>query len=94
MKAWNWIQGDSDIDELTLTREISGRITKRRRKVIESTVRKYNRQSRHPYGTSPNGYGYTCGCSHDCCGCLVGKSMGVTFEDSRAILVHRSRYNY
>jgi hypothetical protein len=89
---------DGDFDHSVIRREISGKFTKKRRKLIEKVVRKFNRKWDAPYGYSPNGYAYRCGCDHDCCGCLVNKGMYVKFHrlgnNHVAVLSISESYNY
>ena len=91
-------QIDGDYDYSRTERVITGKITKARRKAIEHAVRVFNREWSAPYGISPNGYAYNCGCSHDCCGCLTRKWANATFENwgknNSAIIQINSRYNY
>lgn len=79
-------------------RTISGKITKKRRKMIEHIVRSFNKRWEAPYGYSANGYAYRCGHEHDCCGCLVSKGMIVQFNklgnNHIAILTIGESYNY
>ena len=89
---------DSDFDGYESQRIISGKITKKRRKLIEHIVRSFNKRWEAPYGYSQNGYAYRCGCIHDCCGCLVHKGMYVDFQKSGnnhvAVLTISESYNY
>lgn len=89
---------DGEFDYCIMQRTISGKFTKKRRKTIEKIVREFNRQWDAPYGISPNGYAYRCGCVHDCCGCLTDKGMGVEFQklgnNHIAVLSIRESYNY
>jgi hypothetical protein len=62
------------------TRTIVGRLTPLRFKVLNDAVRRFNYNNEAPYGKSPNGYAYRCGCEHDCCGCLIGESASVEFK--------------
>lgn len=79
-------------------RILSGKITKKRRKILEHIVRSFNKEYEAPYGYSRNGYAYRCGCIHDCCGCLVSKGMSVEFKNlgnnQMAILTISESYNY
>ena len=69
-----------DYDYVELTRNLVVRITPLRYKLITKSVRTWNFKHRYPYGISPNGYAYRCGCSHDCCGCLCREQMSVNFN--------------
>lgn len=62
---------DCRVEELV----IKGKTTPLRTKLLESFTSRYNVENEAPYGLSPNGYAYTCGCLHDCCGCLIRTSM-------------------
>jgi hypothetical protein len=66
-------EGDYDYEpsETTVVREFTGRITKKRYKIIMAYARKLTDTA--PYGYSPNGYRYSCGHEYDCCGCLVSE---------------------
>jgi HD superfamily phosphohydrolase YqeK len=70
-----------------MERVFSGRFTKHRRKVLEKSVRLFNNNRSHPYGTSPNGYAYTCGCEHDCCGCLSSESAMLSIDHHRFLKI-------
>lgn len=89
---------DGDFDYRVFQRKISGKFTKKRRKAIENVVRQFNRSWDAPYGVSPNGYAYRCGCTHDCCGCLVNKGMCLEFKklgnNHIAVLSISESYNY
>lgn len=78
---------DSDFDSLVGERVFSGRFTKRRRKILEKSVRRFNHNRSHPYGTSPNGYAYTCGCEHDCCGCLSREYAMLSIDHHRFLKI-------
>jgi HD superfamily phosphohydrolase YqeK len=85
-------------DSKAVQRIITGKITKARRKQIEHAARVFNREWAAPYGISPNGYAYNCGCEHDCCGCLTGKGASVSYErwgkNDCAIITIWTSYNY
>jgi hypothetical protein len=89
---------DGGFDFKLVQRTISGKFTKNRRKAIEKIVRQFNHKWDAPYGYSPNGYAYRCGCIHDCCGCLTSKGMNVQFQklgnNHVAILSISESYNY
>jgi hypothetical protein len=70
----------SDFDCTVSTRQLTGSLTKNRYKTIKSAVRRFNKQNEAPYGYSRNGYAYTCGCEHDCCGCIHSIRMGMYFD--------------
>jgi hypothetical protein len=98
IKEHKFTMQDGDFDSCVSQRTISGKFTKKRRKAIEQIVREFNRSWYAPYGISPNGYAYGCGCIHDCCGHLVRKGMGVDFKrignNHLAILSISESYNY
>ena len=48
-----------------------GRFTPKRRAIAQAYIDGLNEDMKAPYGISPNGYAYRCGCERDCCGCLV-----------------------
>ena len=75
-------------------RTIIGRLTPFRFKVLKNAVRKFNYNNEAPYGISPNGYAYRCGCEHDCCGCLVSESMTIEFNTIADNLVEASFIHY
>lgn len=52
-------------------RVLIGRLTRKRYEFFRQVVRQVL-TDRFPYGKSPNGYPYSCGCEHDCCGCICG----------------------
>lgn len=97
---WNMLQAEMDSKTCRTTMPIlSGRITPKRAQVIKQYWS--NRDITAPYGVSPNGYAYRCGCEHDCCGCLVGAYYKVVFQQSDfgseeydVFLEYRERYNY
>jgi hypothetical protein len=48
----------------------------------------------YPYGISPNGYAYNCGCEHDCCGCLSGERIKAEFTKDKIVITHSQSFNY
>ena len=98
IKEHKFTMEDGDFDSCVSERKVSGKFTKKRRKFIEQIVREFNRKWDAPYGYSPNGYAYRCGCDHDCCGCLVNKGMYVKFHrlgnNHVAVLSISESYNY
>jgi HD superfamily phosphohydrolase YqeK len=88
----------SDFDSCVSKRLITGKFTKKRRKLVQRAVRNFNRNWKAPYGFSPKGYAYTCGCVHDCCGCLIWKQMNIEFKkwgnNHVAVLTIEEVYNY
>ena len=90
----NFKPSAGDADNYYLQREITGRFTIRRYKAITKFMRDFNRKVSAPYGVSPSGYPYRCGCEHDCCGCLV--SEGISIEGITEISkgIHRMTLGY
>jgi hypothetical protein len=91
-KKWKLIDGDYDLS--IEQRVISGRMTIKRYEVIRNFVKKYNREWRYPYGISPNGYAYNCGCSHDCCGHISSSRMSISFNEGNVLIKKTISYNY
>lgn len=89
---------DRDFDYRLAQRVISGRLTPKRAAVIKKYAAKYNQSHSAPYGVSPNGYPYSCGCEHDCCGCLCSDSMNVEYVGGgptpEVKLTIRQSFNY
>jgi len=83
---------DSEYDYRKYQRTFSGRMTKARWKKLDAFARKFNHT--HIYGTSPNGYAYRCGCEHDCCGCLCGQYMHVSYKQNQVKIDLQLSYNY
>ena len=88
------ISSESDLDCRIFTRTIHGRLTKYRYKKINKFIRTFNKDSRYPYGISKNGYAYTCGCSHDCCGCLSRQRMDMEFNQNKITITWTQSFNY
>lgn len=85
-------------DHCVKSRTITGRLTPKRYKVLNRYARSFNRANSALYGVSPRGYAYTCGCEHDCCGCMISTSMQVDVKTlgkyaSVTLSVHES-FNY
>ena len=79
-------------------RTIIGKLTPLRLQIITGAVDKFNEAHDAPYGVSPNGYRYRCGCEHDCCGHLVSESVSYEQETIDEDLVkttffHTKSYN-
>ena len=89
---------DGDFDYRIAERVVVGRLTPLRYKVLTRMVRKFNSNAQYPYGISPNGYAYNCGCEHDCCGCLCGESINIDFAKAGGNyiikLTHSASFNY
>ena len=85
---------DCDYDRMIAQREIVGRVTKSRDKSISEYVRRWNKKHEAPYGYSPNGYDYSCGCEHDCCGCLSGESLSMDVKPNKITITWVQSFNY
>ena len=99
MKLNKFIEKRSDYDYTESEKEIIVRLTPLRFILLTKGVKKWNYNHKYPYGISPNGYAYRCGCEHDCCGCLVGQNMSFHFNkienDLYSIIIRYSvNYNY
>lgn len=99
MKIEKFINVDGDYEVQIAERNLVLRLTPMRYKIITKSIKKWNYQNQFPYGISPNGYAYRCGCEHDCCGCLVGQNMSFHFNkienDLYSIIIRYSvNYNY
>lgn len=57
-------------------------------------MQRFNRDANYLYGISPNGYAYTCGCSHDCCGCLTSLRRTMTISRWDIVITETRLYNY
>ncbi len=96
----NFTPLDGDMDYSVEERKFFGRMTKKRYKSILKYVRDFNYEASAPYGRSPNGYAYRCGCEHDCCGHLVRE--GIDVDIKRILntpiflitLTHSQSFNY
>ena len=91
-KRWSLVT--DEIDAQTYTRFLSGRITKRRFQTVLRYARLINYHLSAPYGISPRGYAYSCGCSHDCCGCLCSARLSMSYCGDEILLVLQLNYNY
>ena len=85
---------ESDFDRRVEVKVLKGATTPLRTKLLEQYANKYNEVNEAPYGVSPNGYAYTCGCSHDCCGCMIGTHMFVEQEHGSYTIKISTSYNY
>jgi hypothetical protein len=77
MQKFKQMDGDYGYGYAIYERTLVGRITPKRWAIVRNYVKRYNHENKYPYGVSRNGYAYRCGCSHDCCGCLVRTSMDI-----------------
>lgn len=80
---------DNDFGSYESIREIKGRVTKNRIKIINSFIERYNKDNRYPYGQ-----GYSCGHIHDCCGCLVSTSMKLKASKNTIKIYLKESYNF
>ena len=80
---WTVVCADGDYNESK--RVIEGQLTPRRLRLIMQYVAKYNTDNATPYGVSPQGYAYRCGCSHDCCGCLISDRIEMAVPESNKV---------
>lgn len=99
MKLNKFIEKRGDYDGRIAEKEIIVRLTPLRYKLLTKSVKNWNYNHKYPYGISPNGYAYRCGCEHDCCGCLVGESVDVEFNQMVndwyfVKLTYSASYNY
>jgi hypothetical protein len=92
----SWMMADeSDFDRVVLNRDFDrAYLTPRRLRVLLKYVARHNRENFAPYGISPNGYAYTCGCSHDCCGCLSSDTMSLHLTRDYAVVRWVQSFNY
>jgi hypothetical protein len=94
MRNFKLTRGDYDYE--VRERVLTGHITHERwQRVLEYTQR-YNQENAAPYGISERGSAYTCGCSHDCCGCLVRTHMIAQSEphNNRIVVAIIDSFNY
>lgn len=99
MKTEKFKTQGSDFDQAVSERELVGALTKNRYKILMRIVKNYNHNNSTPYGISPNGYAYRCGCEHDCCGCLYSTKMSIDFNQQtyplfKVTISVVSSYNY
>jgi hypothetical protein len=90
---WEWC-GTDDEDNTTKRVFNASTMTIKRLKTIRNYVKRHNAQWFAPYGISPNGYAYRCGCSHDCCGCVTRNRMVIEFKSTAITIFHSVSYNY
>lgn len=72
---------EGEFDSQTFMREFTGRMTKKRWKIIQSVCR---RHCKH----------LPCDCEHDCCGCVCGKHMSADYKHNQVTIFYRESYNY
>ena len=85
---------ESDFDCRVEVKVLKGATTPLRTRMLKKYANRYNERNSAPYGVSPNGYPYTCGCSHDCCGCMIRTGMSVEQKQDSYILKICTTYNY
>ena len=82
---------------------LSGRITPKRADIIKRAVDSINKNLAAPFGFSPEGYKYTCGHDHDCCGCMHRSQIIIWFvskhelnnpEKTDVYIEYAEYYNY
>lgn len=99
-RKWYSVSELTDYDKETYERHINMPFTfdeqfyERNVLRILRLVQKFNDNARYLYGISPNGYAYTCGCSHDCCGCLCSMSRTMTIGRYSIVIRESRLYNY
>lgn len=74
---------DSDFDYRKYTRTFSGKMTKKRYKMLDRYCRLHSRSPR-----------YRCGHDYDCCGCLCGQYMTFTYRYNAVTIHLQHTYNY
>ena len=89
IRNFNYQQHESDYDRYVSSRTIVGRVTPQRVGRIQSFIDAFNDENRYPYGQ-----GYSCGHTHDCCGCLVSESMSMDVIDNSITIYHNQSFNY
>lgn len=80
MNKWELEMAGGDVN--ILVRQINGRITKARYKLINRWARKNSVRSEY------------CGHAHDCCGCHVRTWVDVEFTKNSATLTMTEYFNY
>lgn len=74
---------NSDYDYCNYERTFSGRMTKARYKILDRFCRIRSRSPR-----------YRCGHEHDCCGCLCGQRMELTYSQGQVKIILSHSFNY
>ena len=72
---------DSDFDFRSYLREISGRITYKRYKILQRYARKKSWRN-------------SCGCEHDCCGCVFSEAMAIEVTHTGFKIYFSQSLNY
>jgi len=90
---WEWCGIDDD-DNTSKRVFDASHLTKKRYEIIRRYVKRHNREWHAPYGISPNGYAYRCGCEHDCCGCIIRNRMTIEVNSNKVIIFHSVSRNY
>lgn len=73
---------DSDIDRLTRTKTLTGRMTKLRYKLLNRWVRNHSKVYPH------------CGHEWDCCGCAHSSFSTLEITHNSATITNTIRFNY
>lgn len=94
MRHFRMNYAKSDIDVAVFEYTITGRITEKRWEIVLKYTKQFNEDWATPYGESEDGYAYTCGCEHDCCGHLITKRMGAECGVNTIKLWIVETYNY
>lgn len=74
---------ESDFDYRKYERVFSGRMTKKRYKIIDRFCRTRSRRPR-----------YRCGHDFDCCGCMCGQHLSFSYQKNQVIIYLQHSYNY
>ena len=88
------LSAESDFDCQVLERVFVGKCTPQRKAILNKVANQYNKDNESPYGISPNGHSYTCGCIHDCCGCLIRSFASVEQTNNGYTLKIHNSYNF
>lgn len=89
---WEWCGNE---DDNTVKRVFdASHLTLKRYEIIRKYVKDHNRVWYAPYGISPNGYPYRCGCEHDCCGCIIRNRMSIEVNKKQLTLFLSVSRNY
>ena len=93
-KKWKYDNDSIDSWEYWYREIDAKKLTKERYQLIKRYVKRHNRQWFAPYGTSRQGYPYTCGHEWDCCGCIIRNRMTIEFISGKLVIHHFISYNY
>lgn len=95
-KQWI-VSDDSDIDRRILERHFNKHyMTPKRLSIIQQYAIAFTTDidNSAPYGFSPNGFRYRCGCEHDCCGCLSSAYADLYYTPTDVIVRVTYIFNY